>query len=219
MNKKNKENELVMVFKTELLKNIGIFQGINIDYKKYIDAIINDKSYFFLPRKDVEQNNNYKQLIPYVIITYKDKILHYVRGKGSGEKRLHFLGSIGIGGHINFNDISLLKTDIETYFSAVEREVFEEINVKSKYSSSIIGVLNDDSNPVGEVHFGIIHHWKLEEPLVEKNEKEITQISFKTIDEIEKDFDSLESWSKLCVKEIPLFERVNLSKNLAFQRF
>ncbi|MFC1557772.1 hypothetical protein ACFL40_00305 [candidate division KSB1 bacterium] len=207
MVQQDKDNELVLIFKTELLRELGIFQGVNSSYEKYIDAIINEKAYFFLPRKEVETDNSYKQVIPYVIITYENTILHYVRGKGSGEKRLHALGSIGIGGHINYNDFSLFRSDEGAYYSAVEREVIEEINVKSEYEPSIIGVLNDDSNPVGEVHFGVIHHWKLKEPLVEKREKEITKISFKTRAELEDEFDSLESWSQLCVKAaLPVFK-------------
>ena len=97
----NKEDELVLVFKTELLKQLGEFQGVNPEHKKYIDKIIGEKLYYFLPRKNVETNPDYKQLIPYIIITFEDKILHYVRGKGGGEGRLKSLGSIGIGGHIN----------------------------------------------------------------------------------------------------------------------
>ncbi len=199
MKKIDKQNELVLVFKRKILDEIENFQGINIDYGKYINEIINNKLYFFLPRKDVEENPDYKQLIPYVIISSEEKILHYVRGKGVGEKRLNSLGSIGIGGHINYYDFTLFKTDMEAYLDAVKREVFEEIKIKSGYESKIIGVLNDDSNKVGSVHFGVIHLWKLKKPLVEKNEKEITKITFKMPSEIKKEVDTLESWSKICL--------------------
>jgi len=201
----DKESELVLVFKTELLRELGSFQGVNTAHEKYLNRIIDDKLYFFMPRNDVESNFDYKQLIPYVIITFQDKILYYIRGKGSGEKRLNSLSSIGIGGHINYNDFSLFKTDREAYYGAVEREVFEEIDVKSGYESKIIGVLNDESNQVGKVHFGIIHLWKLNNPVVNKKEKEITKICFKTPFEIRKEVDKLESWSKICIQSLPDF--------------
>ena len=51
----NKENELVLVFKTELLKQLGDFQGVNPDYKKYIDKmninVLNMDRYFIHVRK------------------------------------------------------------------------------------------------------------------------------------------------------------------------
>lgn len=203
------ENELILVFKTELLNRLGNFQGVNPEYERYTKSIIDDKLYFFLQRKEVETNSNYKQLIPYIIITFQNKILYYVRGKGVGEERLKSLGSIGIGGHINYySDFSLFKTDREAYFSAVKREAFEEIEINSDFDSEIIGVLNDDSNLVGKVHFGVIHHWKLDKSEVYKKEKEITKISFKTIDEIRKKFNTLEQWSKLCFQFISEFWQV-----------
>ena len=201
----DKEGELVLVFKTELLRELGSFQGVNTAHEKYLNRIIDDKSYFFMPRNDVESNFDYKQLIPYVIITFQDKILYYIRGKGSEEKRLNSLGSIGIGGHINYNDFTLFKTDRDAYFGAVEREVFEEIDIKSEYESKIIGVLNDESNQVGKVHFGVIHLWKLNNPVVNKKEKDITKICFKTPFEIRKEVDKLESWSKICIQTISNF--------------
>ena len=201
----DKNEELILVFKSEILYELGNFQGINTDYDRYLNRIIDDKLYYFLPRKDVENNINYKQLIPYVIITFQDKFLYYIRGKSGGEKRLNSLGSIGIGGHINNNDFTLFKTDRDAYFGAVEREVFEEIEIKSEYESKIIGILNDESNHVGKVHFGVIHLWKLNNPVVNKKEKEITKISFKTLSEIKKESDNLESWSKICIQTIPKF--------------
>lgn len=198
----DKESELVLVFRTSLLTELGYFTGININYEKYIDKIIGEKLYFFLSRKEVEDNPDFKQLIPYVIIMYRDKILYYVRGKGSGEKRLNLSGSIGIGGHINYFDFNLFQTDKDAYISAMKREVFEEIEINSTFDSKIVGVLNDDSNEVGKVHFGVIHLLKLHSNKVSKKEKEITKITFKSISEIEKEFDILETWSKLCVKNI-----------------
>lgn len=198
----DKESELVLIFKTTLLNELGYFSGININYEKYMDKIIGERLYFFLSRREVENNPDYKQLIPYVIFTFQDKILYYVRGKGSGEKRLNLLGSIGIGGHINYYDFNLFQTDKDAYISAMKREVFEEIEINSTFDSKIVGVLNDDSNDVGKVHFGVIHLWKLHSDKVFKREKEITKITFKTISEIEREFDILETWSKLCFKNI-----------------
>src|ERR1035438_7619824 len=45
---------------------------------------------------EAETNPNFKQIIPYVVITDGKRVLHYVRGKKAGEQRLVAKGSIGI---------------------------------------------------------------------------------------------------------------------------
>ena len=57
--------------------------------------------HFFLDRAAAEDDPCHKQLIPYCIFRHRDRILHYTRGKSGGESRLHALGSVGIGGHVN----------------------------------------------------------------------------------------------------------------------
>jgi predicted NUDIX family phosphoesterase len=152
-----------------------------------------------MPRSQVETDPSYKQLIPYVIMSCQGKYLSYVRGSRAGEKRLVGNRSIGIGGHINpADDVSLLGV-FETYLEAVEREVAEEVNVETKHSDRIAALLNDDSNEVGTVHLGIVHHWRLDEPRVSRKEQMITQMSFMTQGELEAVRDTMETWSALCL--------------------
>lgn len=199
--------EQVLVFKTDLLDEIGRFQGANVRYKNYLSAILNNNNCMFMRRKEAESNYNYKQIIPYVLIKYKNKYLHYVRGKKAGEERLILQGSIGIGGHISQIDDSLFNNDPlfinDIYQNAITREVEEEINISSPVSKrQTIGLINDDSNDVGRVHFGIVHLWELDGIDVKKNEQNITQLSFLTIEELHKIKGSLENWSKICIEEI-----------------
>src|SRR5207247_8394092 len=61
---------------------------------------------------DLENDSAYKQIIPYVLLAFQDRVLHYVRGKKAGEQRLVAKGSIGIGGHMNESDESLFAWEI-----------------------------------------------------------------------------------------------------------
>lgn len=200
------KNERVMVFPTTALEEVGKFQGINFEWKKFIDHIMLPDVIKFKHRNQVEEDPSFKQIIPYVIIEFNGKILHYTRGKRSGEKRLVSKESIGIGGHVSDNDDSLFHNQsthmLEIYKTAVEREVFEEINIDSNYQEKIIAVINDDSDSVGEVHFGIVHLWRLETPSVTKREQQITQIDFLNPKELLKRINSLESWSAICVENL-----------------
>ena len=78
-----------------------------------------------MPRSRAEEDPAFKQIIPYAVFTSGEKILHYVRGAKSGEKRLVSKGSIGVGGHINDHDESLFSFDgtrIELPFIARSRK-------------------------------------------------------------------------------------------------
>jgi len=84
----------------------------------------------------------------------------------------------------------------------VQREVDEEVNVETGHTDSVIALLNDDSNEVGQVHLGIVHHWVLDEPKVSKREQMIAQMSFMTLDELLQVRDTLETWSALCLEHL-----------------
>lgn len=191
------KDEYVLVFQASLLQDIGPFQGINLDLDKYFEVI--EKEYRFLKRADVEEDTNFKQLIPYVILHYKKKILSYRRGQLLSEKRLLHNYSIGIGGHISVDDPNLLSTPYE---EGMIREVQEEIYIDTEYESKAVALLNDDTNEVGRVHFGIIHVFNLAEPKIRKREKSINELRFVTLQEIKRNFLKYENWSQICIKNI-----------------
>ncbi|MHC5075614.1 MAG: hypothetical protein ACYTFM_04210, partial [Planctomycetota bacterium] len=188
----------------KILKQIGMFQGLEFDIDRYIRDIFAQGIPYFMPRSQAEENPAYKQLIPYVIMSYEGKYLSYVRGKRAGEARLVGNRSIGIGGHINpIDDMPLFNTNFyETYLTAVKREVEEEVSVNTNYTDRIVALLNDESNEVGRVHLGIVHYWILDKPSVDKREQMITQMSFMTPGELYKVRNTLETWSGLCLSHL-----------------
>ena len=95
------EEEKVLVVERKVVEQVGMFQGLAFDVKRYLDKLFVPGVPRFLPRSQVEEDPSYKQLIPYVIMACDGKYLSYVRGKRAGETRLLNLRSIGIGGHIN----------------------------------------------------------------------------------------------------------------------
>src|SRR5947209_16258818 len=196
----NPPNENILVIKRALLDQLGNFQGLNFEPRKYLDAILSRGNNFFLSRAQAEKDPSHKQIIPYVLLTHGGKVLFYVRGKKAGEQRLVAKGSIGIGGHMNESDASLFALDEAAYRAGVEREVGEEIFINTKFEDRIVALLNDDSTEVGQVHLGIVHVFKLAEPKVEKRETMITNLSFLSQDELAARRDSLETWSQICLQ-------------------
>jgi predicted NUDIX family phosphoesterase len=197
------QEEQVLVVERKVLEQVGTFQGLAFDVQRYLRVLFTPGTLAFMSRPQAEADPDYKQLIPYVIMSHDGKYLSYVRGRRAGESRLVGNRSIGIGGHINpVDDMPLFKADFyeTTYRNAVEREVAEEVAVEANHTDRIVALLNDDSNEVGSVHLGVVHHWILDSPSVTKREQMVTQMSFMTPAELHEVRDTLETWSQLCLE-------------------
>ncbi|MBN1766536.1 MAG: hypothetical protein JW860_14875 [Sedimentisphaerales bacterium] len=195
--------EKVLVVNRSVFEELGEFQGVRFDVERYLERLLDGSVLQFIDRPVAEQNPQHKQLIPYVIMAHEDTFLCYVRGKRAGEQRLMEKTSIGIGGHINpIDEMPLLGDDQDMYENAVMREVAEEVEVDTSYRETIAGLINDDSNAVGQVHLGVIHIWQLDKPQVTKREQMICQLNFMTIPELQQIRDKMETWSQLCLDNL-----------------
>ena len=194
--------ENVLVVRRNLFEQLGSFQGLSFEPEKYLNLLLSRGNNFFLPRAQAENDSAYKQIIPYVLLAFQDRVLHYVRGKKAGEQRLVAKGSIGIGGHMNESDESLFAWDEQAYRAGVEREVNEEIKIDTQFQDRIVALLNDDTTEVGRVHLGIVHVFRLAQQKVEKREAMITNLAFLTKAELLNRRESLETWSQICVDSL-----------------
>ena len=95
------QEEQVLVVERKVIEELGMFHGLQFDVAPYLEKLFTPGIMSFMPRSAAETNPDYKQLIPYVIMSYGGKYLNYVRGKRAGEKRLVGNRSMGIGGHVN----------------------------------------------------------------------------------------------------------------------
>jgi predicted NUDIX family phosphoesterase len=192
-------DELVLTFPRTLLDEIGSFQGLCTDIGPYVPRILETQNTRYVPRSLAETDPSLKQIIPYVLVRRGDALLHYVRGKGSGEKRLVALGSIGIGGHINHRDEDLFGTGLDFYEAAVQRELHEELLIDADLTTRVVALINDDSTPVGQVHFGVVHVCELGDQHVSRGEPCITELQFLGLDELRARRDAMETWSQLAL--------------------
>lgn len=200
-------DEKVLVFPRSLLDRLGLFQGFRTDVNRYLPEVLDPKNNSFLSRARAETDPNFKQIIPYVVVTDGKSILHYVRGKKAGEQRLVAKGSIGIGGHINDEDHTLFSVGSDAFQDAVRREVCEELTIQGSFEVRPAGLINDDSTEVGQVHFGIVHVLICTPERVRKNEQVITQVEFAPIEKLLAKRDQMETWSQLCLENLPALLR------------
>jgi predicted NUDIX family phosphoesterase len=103
----------------------------------------------FRPRDEVEQDATWKQVIPYLVLRDGDRLFLMKRTKAGADERLHERYSIGIGGHVNPAD--------GTVVGGLVREWSEEIAADFTPDFAPVGLLNDDANSVGAVHLGLVY--------------------------------------------------------------
>ena len=165
-----KVDERVLVVPGAELDRLGRFQGFSAEADRYITALLVPELMQYRPRSEVENDPGFKQIIPYVVFRCAGAVFCYTRGKSQGEARLHRLRSLGVGGHVSEEDAQGGKS-LDAYESAMRREIDEEVEVASPGRISRVGLINDDSTPVGQVHLGVVHLFELERPHVTAREE------------------------------------------------
>jgi len=192
--------ERVLCFKRKLLEELGVFQGISLDIEKYLPVVTAPANILYLNRSEAELDKSHKQLIPYVLVICGDKILRYQRGKGGGEKRLHGLFSVGVGGHISEEDNGLFSSGAG-YQEGMRRELIEEVDI-DEVKEVAVALINDDSTEVGYVHFGVVHVLHVANEDVAGRRSGILAPEFVPITEATKDLSEYESWSRFCLEHL-----------------
>ncbi len=97
----DKSAERVLVVPTRVLHEAGLFQGFSPRLEHYLPRLLDPAHLTYLPRAEAETDPSFKQLVPYVVLRWRDEVFHYTRGKRATETRLQALRSIGVGGHIS----------------------------------------------------------------------------------------------------------------------
>ena len=143
-------DELVLVVKRDLLFTANAWHGLKTDNIEETVLCI-EKNKEFLPRSLMELDIQYKQIIPYLIFMHEGKYFLMQRQSKTTEQRLKNKYSMGIGGHINQEDMTS-----SSIIDWATREFHEEISYAGDYTVEVMGVLNDDSNAVGQVHLGLV---------------------------------------------------------------
>lgn len=198
--------EQVLVVPTEVFRRVGYFQGFCGDAERYLEQLLRPEWMSYQPRGAMEQDPNYKQLIPYVIFRCQNEsgrplLFAYTRGSGQGETRLHRKRSIGIGGHISSDDGSAVGHE-NVYREGLRRELEEEVIIDTAYREKCVGLINDDQTEVGTVHLGVVHIFDVDRPLVRAREADIADASFVPVDQLIEQNSEFESWSQICLEAL-----------------
>lgn len=186
-----KRDEKILVVPTLAIFPTGSFQGFlpQQDFKDHEQLIATHQE--FLWRSAMEEDPSYKQIIPYLVFRHADRYFLMRRRSDASEVRLQNKCSLGIGGHIREEDMR-----DSTLVSWAEREFNEEVAYAGNLTIKPLGMINDDSNPVGQVHVGFV--FLLEGDSADICIKsELKEGNLLTLDAMQPMYEQMESWTQM----------------------
>ncbi len=168
---------------------------------------------FFVEREYAERTPELKQVIPYSIVVRQGsdgacEVLCLRRTRAGGEARLHDKLSIGVGGHVNPVDMQVTDpsdSPADPIAAATQREVAEEeLSIEGTFVVHRVGLLNDDSNPVGAVHVGLVQVIAVDGPVAirEVDQLEGSFVSVAELNRLAATGANFETWSSLLLAHL-----------------
>ena len=176
-----------------LLGDVAPWLGVKCDgVAEILDRARTAGAYF--PRPTAESDRSLKQIIPYLILRDGDRIFLMKRTRAGGDSRLHDLYTIGVGGHLNPGDGSVL--------GGLAREWREELDAEFLPEFTFLGLLNDDTVEVGVHHLGVVYLADAAGRSVAVRETNKLSGSFQPIDVLMDVYDRMETWSQLAMDAV-----------------
>jgi predicted NUDIX family phosphoesterase len=155
----------------------------------------------YASRAAAETDPSLKQPIAYCLIVNPTRKLVFAYRRASEsrnyqEARLQGKWSWGVGGHIEKYDLA-----DDPIRASMLRELSEEVTVPGEVEVDVVGYINDDSNPVGQVHFGILYKVATEATDVIPNSPEMAWGGLVQLSRLEEILSSpeceVETWSRI----------------------
>lgn len=185
-------DERILVVRREHLFFADTWHGIQIDnFTRYQTIIDTHKEFHW--RSAMEEDATFKQIIPYLIFQHQDRFFMMQRRPDASAKALQNKFSLGIGGHIRQED--MLQSSL---FDWAQREFHEEVSYNGSVTVQPLGVINDDSSPIGQVHLGFALLLVGDSPEISIKDEHKSG-ALVTLNECMSFYDRMETWSQFIV--------------------
>jgi predicted NUDIX family phosphoesterase len=187
------EELVYAVARDTLFEDVVPWRGVRRDDVAEILRRVDERG-SHVPRPAAENDRTLKQIIPYLVLRDGGRIFLMKRTRAGGDARLHDRYSIGIGGHLNPADGSIL--------DGLEREWREELDAGFVPPFEFVGLLNDDTVDVGMHHLGLVYVADASGRQVGVRETHKLSGSFERIEVVRAAYDLMETWSQLVLEAI-----------------
>ncbi len=187
------DGELVYAVPRELLMGDPAWRGVRSGDPSAVFEVI-ERHGSFHPRAAAEADTSIKQIIPYLVLRDGDRVFLMKRTRAGGDPRLHDHYTVGVGGHMNPGDGSIIET--------LKREWGEELVAGFVPEFTYLGLLNDDDVEVGRHHLGVVYLADAAGRPVEVRETHKLSGSFETFETTMAAYEFMETWSQLVLDEL-----------------
>jgi predicted NUDIX family phosphoesterase len=182
---------------------LGVRRATDADLTALRTSIAVDAEW--VERSTAEADPTRKQVIPYVIVRDRsepgERVFLMERTDAGGDPRLHHRATIGVGGHLNPVDGPGGAAG-DPLAAGLRREWDEELAADWEPAFEPVGFLNDDRNPVGQVHLGVVFAVDAAgRPLAVRERRKLSG-RMVPIAELAGAWDRMETWSQLVAEAL-----------------
>lgn len=189
-------------------------QGIDKNWSPYAEFVFDKSTYSYLPRMLAENTFEKKQVLTYVLVERQGKLLCFRRGQyNRAAEFLRGSDCVGFGGHVTAADRVLMDFETPGVMQNAARELREELSLPQAdlkrlaqlEGLEVVGVLNDDSSPVGRRHFAfVLRYTPSEDPYwinPKGGEASVTRVRWIDLNGAPVgNLHEFEYWSQLCLR-------------------
>jgi len=186
-----KPDEKILVVARRQLFPEGAFQGFLpiVDFSAYQELIMENRQFFW--RSEMEGDPSFKQIIPYLVFCHEDRYFLMRRRGDASEARLKNKYTLGIGGHIRQEDML-----DESLVNWAKREFAEEVCYDGGLTISALGLINDETNSVGQVHTGFVFLLQGDAASISVK-SELKEGELMSLEQMAPSYANMETWSQM----------------------
>jgi len=184
---------------------VKLTDGFNVLEPNTLDRLLSVDALWLGPRTWLETDENFRQLVSYVVFRHAHSVLVYRRTPKGGETRLHGRLSLGVGGHVNATDLVSQEGTVDLTASlhrACAREIAEEVATGRVERLITIGIIKESGNAVSRVHLGVVTECWLEAPEVTLIDPGLVDADFVPVSTLPSLSERMETWSSCLLSHL-----------------
>ena len=168
----------------------------------FVEYELNNADLMIGQRASLEQDDDFRQLLPISIFTYQGKVWAYERTSKGGESRLHNKIAVAVGGHWDLGDLIFENSIIDLKKSlsqTMARELEEEILLTSSIlrTTELSKKICADDTEVDRVHIAVVYVHELDGEGIKSSEEQLKTVGFVSPDELLSGDYNIEAWARI----------------------
>ena len=199
--------ERILVVPTSLFRDLGYFQGFSRETDRYWPRIVEGDHVEYRARGEMEADPRLCQATPSRTASFVGPTRTAMSTSSNTSAAAAAAKPACMPSTASASAATISSIDAEVghlhdvYREGMRRELEEEVIIETPYKETVVGLINDDETPVGQVHLGMVHLCDVEKPNVRPLLKaDILGARFSPVADILTRLEQFESWSEIAVR-------------------